>query len=218
MTHPNKNDHDHHHGHDHDHDMSHLSDEDVRVRALESLLVEKGYLDPSALDVLIDTYEHKVGPRNGAQVVARAWTDPEFKAWLLKDATAAISSMGFSGRGGEHMIVLENTPEVHNVVVCTLCSCYPWPVLGLPPMWYKSAPYRSRVVIDPRSVLAEFGCVLPDHVRIKVWDSNSEERYLVLPMRPEGTEGMSREELEKLVTRDSMIGTNVVYPPVKQPA
>lgn len=218
MTHPNKNDHDHHHGHDHDHDMSHLSDEDVRVRALESLLVEKGYLDPAALDVLIDTYEHKVGPRNGAQVVARAWTDPEFKAWLLKDATAAISSMGFSGRGGEHMIVLENTPEVHNVVVCTLCSCYPWPVLGLPPMWYKSAPYRSRVVIDPRSVLAEFGCVLPDHVRIKVWDSNSEERYLVLPMRPEGTEGMSREELEKLVTRDSMIGTNVVYPPVKQPA
>lgn len=218
MTHPNKNDHDHHHGHDHDHDMSHLSDEDVRVRALESLLVEKGYLDPSALDVLIDTYEHKVGPRNGAQVVARAWTDPEFKAWLLKDATAAISSMGFSGRGGEHMIVLENTPEVHNVVVCTLCSCYPWPVLGLPPMWYKSAPYRSRVVIDPRSVLAEFGCVLPDHVRIKVWDSNSEERYLVLPMRPGGTEGMSREELEKLVTRDSMIGTNVVYPPVKQPA
>ncbi|AWB33193.1 nitrile hydratase subunit alpha [Orrella marina] len=209
--------HDHHgHGHDHDHEMSHLSDEDVRVRALESLMTEKGYLDPSALDVLIETYETRVGPHNGAQVVARAWTDPEFKAWLLEDATAAISSMGFSGRGGEHMIVLENTPGIHNVVVCTLCSCYPWPVLGLPPMWYKSAPYRSRVVIDPRSVLAEFGCELPPDTRIKVWDSNSEQRYLVLPMRPEGTEGMSEDALAALVSRDSMIGTNIVYPPRKQ--
>src|SRR5690554_5128604 len=152
--HPHSHHHDHTHDHDHDHEMSHLSDEEVRVRALESLMTEKGYLDPSALDVLIETYETRVGPHNGAQVVARAWTDPEFKAWLLEDATAAISSMGFSGRGGEHMIVLENTPGIHNVVVCTLCSCYPWPVLGLPPMWYKSAPYRSRVVIDPRSVLA----------------------------------------------------------------
>ncbi len=206
-------DHAHAHDHDHGHEMSHLSEEDIRVRALESLMIEKGYLDPKVLDVLIETYETQVGPHNGAQVVARAWTDPAFKQWLLEDATAAIGSMGFSGRGGEHMIVLENTPEVHNVVVCTLCSCYPWPVLGLPPMWYKSAPYRSRVVIDPRSVLAEFGCTLPEHVRIKVWDSNSEQRYIVLPMRPDGTQGMSQEQLASLVTRDSMIGTNIVYPP-----
>lgn len=200
----------HDHDHDHDHEMSHLSDEDVRVRTLESLMVEKGYLDPKVLDVLIETYETKVGPHNGAKVVAKAWTDPAFKAWLLEDATAAISSLGFSGRGGEHMVVLENTSKVHNVVVCTLCSCYPWPVLGLPPTWYKSAPYRSRVIIDPRSVLAEFGCQLADDVQIKVWDSNSELRYLVLPLRPEGTEGWTEQQLAEIVTRDSMIGTNVV--------
>lgn len=200
----------HHHDHDHDHEMSHLTAEDVRVRTLESLMVEKGYLDPKVLDVLIETYETKVGPRNGAKVVAKAWTDPAFKAWLLEDATAAISSLGFSGRGGEHMVVLENTPKVHNVVVCTLCSCYPWPVLGLPPTWYKSAPYRSRVIIDPRSVLAEFGCQLADDVQIKVWDSNSELRYLVLPLRPVGTEGWTEQQLAEIVTRDSMIGTNVV--------
>ncbi|UOD49399.1 nitrile hydratase subunit alpha [Orrella daihaiensis] len=205
--------HEHHHEHGHDHEMSHLSAEDIRVRALESLLVDKGYVDPAALDFLIETYETKIGPHNGAKVVARAWCDPKFKAWLLTDATAAIASMGFSGRGGEHMIVLENTPEVHNVVVCTLCSCYPWPVLGLPPVWYKSAPYRSRVVIDPRSVLAEFGCQLPEHVQIKVWDSNSELRYLVLPMRPEGTTGWSETELAAIVTRDAMIGTNIVSSP-----
>lgn len=200
----------HDHDHDHDHEMSHLAEEDVRVRTLESLMVEKGYLDPKVLDVLIETYETKVGPHNGAKVVAKAWTDPVFKAWLLEDATAAISSLGFSGRGGEHMVVLENTPEVHNVVVCTLCSCYPWPVLGLPPTWYKSAPYRSRVIIDPRSVLAEFGCQLADDVQIKVWDSNSELRYLVLPLRPDGTEGWTEQQLAEIVTRDSMIGTNVV--------
>ena len=205
--------HDHDHDHDHDHEMSHLSAEDVRVKALESLLVEKGYVEPAALDLLVQTYETRVGPRNGAKVVARAWCDPDFKQWLLSDATAAIASMGFSGRGGEHMVVLENTPDVHNVVVCTLCSCYPWPVLGLPPVWYKSAPYRSRVVIDPRSVLAEFGCHLSESTQIKVWDSNSELRYLVLPMRPEGTEGWTEEQLAQIVTRDAMIGTNIVRLP-----
>jgi len=206
--------HDHHsHGHEHDHEASELSPNDVRVRALESLLVEKGYLDPKVLDVLIETYESKVGPHNGARVVARAWVDPQYKAWLLKDATAAIYDMGFTGRAGEHMVVLENTPKVHNVIVCTLCSCYPWPVLGLPPVWYKSAPYRSRVVIDPRGVLAEFGCDLPADVDIKVWDSNSELRYMVLPMRPPGTQNWSEEQLAQIVTRNSMIGTDVVYPP-----
>lgn len=205
--------HGHDHDHDHDHEMSHLSAEDIRVRALESLLIDKGYVDPAALDLLIETYETKVGPHNGAKVVARAWCDPAFKAWLLEDATAAIASLGFSGRGGEHMVVLENTPTVHNMVVCTLCSCYPWPVLGLPPVWYKSAPYRSRAVIDPRGVLAEFGCSLADDVQIKVWDSNSELRYLVLPMRPDGTEGWSEADLATIVTRDAMIGTNVIAPP-----
>lgn len=213
--------HPHHHadGHDHDHDphheMSHLSAEDIRVKALESLLIDKGYVEPAALDLLIETYETKVGPHNGAKVVARAWCDPAFKDWLLEDATAAIASLGFSGRGGEHMVVLQNTPTEHNMVVCTLCSCYPWPVLGLPPVWYKSAPYRSRAVIDPRGVLAEFGCHLADDVQIKVWDSNSELRYLVLPMRPPGTEGWSEEELAAIVTRDAMIGTNVIGVPVK---
>mgnify|MGYP000432626699 CR=1 FL=1 len=211
--HHHDHDHDHSKAHDHDHEMSHLSPEDIRVRALESLLVDKGYVEPAALDLLIETYETQVGPHNGARVVARAWCDPEFKTWLLDDATAAIASMGFSGRGGEHMVVLENTPIVHHVVVCTLCSCYPWPVLGLPPVWYKSAPYRSRVVIDPRSVLAEFGCHLPPEVQIKVWDSNSELRYLVLPMRPSGTQGWSQEQLAGIVTRDAMIGTNVVTSP-----
>ena len=205
--------HSHDHDHDHDHEMSHLSDEDVRVRALESLLIEKGYIEREALDLLVQTYETEVGPHNGAQVVAKAWCEPAYKDWLLKDATAAIASLGFSGRGGEHMVVLENTPTVHNVVVCTLCSCYPWPVLGLPPVWYKSAPYRSRVVIDPRGVLAEFGCVLPDDVQIKVWDSNAELRYMVLPMRPAGTEHWNQDELAKIVTRDAMIGTGLVQAP-----
>jgi nitrile hydratase len=210
---PHSHHHHHDHNHHHDHDMSDLTQMDLRVRTLESLLIEKGYIDPQALDVLIQTYETEIGPRNGAQVVARAWVDPVFKAWLLSDATAAIHSMGFTGRAGEHMMVLENTPDVHHVVVCTLCSCYPWAVLGLPPTWYKSAPYRSRVVIDPRSVLAEFGCELPPQTKIKVWDSNSELRYLVLPMRPSGTEGWTPEQLAELVTRDAMIGTDVVRCP-----
>ncbi|CAB3766884.1 nitrile hydratase subunit alpha [Paraburkholderia humisilvae] len=203
----------HEHGHEHGHEGSALSEMDLRVRALESLLVEKGYVDPQALDVLIDTYEHQVGPRNGARVVARAWHDPAYRAWLLEDATAAIASLGYSGRGGEHMVVLANTPHVHNMVVCTLCSCYPWPVLGLPPSWYKSAPYRSRAVIDPRGVLKEFGFELPDHVEFRVWDSTSEMRYLVLPMRPEGTGDWSEDALAELVTRDSMIGTGLPRSP-----
>ena len=178
----------------------------LRVKALESLLVEKGIVDAAALDAIIDTYEHKVGPRNGAHVVARAWSDPAYKERLLKDGTKAIAELGYGGRQGEHMVVVENTPQVHNLVVCTLCSCYPWPVLGLPPVWYKSAPYRSRAVIDPRGVLAEFGLTLSDDVEIRVWDSTAEVRYLVLPERPSGTEAMSEEELAKLVTRDSMIG------------
>ena len=187
---------------------SRLNETELRVRALVSLLVDKGYVDPATLDELIDTYEHKVGPRNGARVVARSWTDPAYKAWLLEDATAAIAEMGYAGRQGEHMVALENTPKVHNMVVCTLCSCYPWPVLGVPPVWYKSAPYRSRAVIDPRGVLAEFGVVLDDDVEVRVWDSTAELRYLVLPERPPGSEGMSAEALADLVTRDSMIGTD----------
>lgn len=190
---------------DHDHG-SHLTDTELRVRALESLLVEKGLVDPKALDVLIDTYEHKVGPRNGAQVVARAWRDPAYRQRLLTDATAAIAEFGFTGRQGEHMMAVENTPQVHNVVVCTLCSCYPWPVLGLPPVWYKSAPYRSRVVIDPRGILREFGLNLPDETEIRVWDSTAELRYLVIPRRPDGTDGWQEEDLARLVTRDAMIG------------
>jgi nitrile hydratase len=190
-----------------------LSPMDLRVRALESMLVEKGYVDPQALDVLIDTYQHQVGPRNGARVVAHAWSDPAYRAWLLEDATAAIASLGYAGRGGEHMVALENTPRVHNMVVCTLCSCYPWPVLGLPPVWYKSAPYRSRAVIDPRGVLKDFGFGLPEEVEFRVWDSTSEVRYLVLPMRPEGTDGWSEAALAELVTRDSMIGTGLPRAP-----
>ncbi len=184
------------------HDHAHLPDTVLRVKALESLLVEKGLVDPAALDELIETYEHKVGPRNGARVVARAWSDPEFKQRLLENASAAMAELGFTGRGGEDMVVLENTDKVHHMVVCTLCSCYPWPVLGLPPVWYKSAPYRSRAVIDPRGVLKEFGVELPEKIEIRIWDSTAEVRYLVLPMRPEGSEGMDEEALADLVTRD----------------
>jgi nitrile hydratase len=204
-----------HHDHDHDHDEpgSPLSETELRVRALESLLVDKGLVDPAALDVMIDTYQTKVGPRNGARVVARAWVDPAFRERLLADATAAIAELGFIGRQGEDMVALENSPKVHNVVVCTLCSCYPWPVLGLPPVWYKAAPYRSRAVIDPRGVLREFGVAVGDDVEVRVWDSTAELRYLVLPERPPGTEGMSEDELAALVTRDSMIGTAKVEGP-----
>jgi len=202
--------------HNHDHDYEHTeppADIELRVRALESLLQEKGLIDPAALDELIDTYEHKVGPRNGAQVVARAWSDPEYKRRLMENATAAIAELGFSGIQGEDMLVVENTPDVHNVTVCTLCSCYPWPVLGLPPVWYKSAPYRSRIVIDPRGVLAGFGLHIPESKEIRVWDSSAELRYLVLPERPAGTDGWSEAQLSALVTRDSMIGTGVVSAP-----
>ncbi len=203
--------HDHLH-HDHD-DHSHLSEIELRVRALESILVEKGYVDPAAIDALVETYEVKVGPRNGARVVAKAWADPGYREWLRTDATAAIASLGFIGRQGEHMVAVENTPDQHNMVVCTLCSCYPWPVLGLPPVWYKSAPYRSRAVLDPRGVLAEFGVHLPETTRIRIWDSTAEVRYLVIPIRPEGTEDMSEEALAELVTRDSMIGTGLARQP-----
>jgi nitrile hydratase subunit alpha len=180
-----------------------------RVRALEALLTEKGFIDPAALDVLIDAYQTKIGPRNGAQVVARAWCDPKFRRWLLEDATAAIVSMGFAGRQGEHMVAVENTADVHNMVVCTLCSCYPWAVLGLPPTWYKSAPYRARAVKNPRGVLREFGVELPESTQIRIWDSTAEVRYLVVPQRPAGSEHMSERELANLVTRDSMIGTGL---------
>lgn len=200
------------HKHDHDHTEPPV-DIELRVRALESLLQEKGLIDPAALDELIDTYEHKVGPRNGAQVVARAWSDPEYKRRLMENATAAISELGFSGIQGEDMLVVENTPDVHNVTVCTLCSCYPWPVLGLPPVWYKSAPYRSRIVIDPRGVLAEFGLHIPESKEIRVWDSSAELRYLILPERPAGTDGWSEAQLSELISRDSMIGTGVVTAP-----
>jgi nitrile hydratase len=205
-------DHDHEHGID---DPSHphnapLSDVQLRVRALESLLLEKGLVDPAALDELVDAYEFRVGPRNGARVVARAWAEAEFKRRLLEDATATLADEGLIGAQGEDTLVLENTPTVHNLVVCTLCSCYPWPLLGLPPVWYKSAPYRSRAVIDPRGVLREFGVELAEDVEVRVWDSTAELRYLVLPMRPDGTEGMTQDELAALVTRDAMIGTGVV--------
>jgi nitrile hydratase len=190
---------------DHDHQAV-PSDPALRVKALESLLVEKGLVDPAALDALIDTYEHKVGPRNGARVVARAWVDPAYKQRLLTNASAAIAELGFSGMQGEDMVALENGPKIHNLVVCTLCSCYPWPVLGLPPVWYKSTPYRSRSVIDPRGVLREFGLELAEDVEVRVWDSTAELRYLVLPERPAGSEKMTEGELAALVTRDSMIG------------
>jgi len=197
---------------DHDHGHSHQavpSDPALRVKSLESLLVEKGLVDRAALDALIDSYEHKIGPRNGARVVARAWADPAYKQRLLTDADAAIAELGYGGMQGEHMRVVENTPKVHNLVVCTLCSCYPWPVLGLPPTWYKSPPYRARAVSEPRAVLSEFGLELGDEVEIRVWDSSAEVRYLVLPMRPTETDGWSEEELAAIVTRDCMIGTAV---------
>ena len=198
-------------------DHSELSEIELRVRALESILVEKGYVQPAAIDALVETYETKVGPRNGAQVVARAWSDPAFRDWLLDDATAAIASLGFTGRQGEHMVALENTADEHHLVVCTLCSCYPWPVLGLPPVWYKSAPYRSRAVLDPRGVLEDFGVMLPATTSIRVWDSTAEVRYLVIPTRPEGTEDWSEDALAGLVTRDSMIGTGLALRPDQVP-
>ena len=201
----------HVHSHEHEHDHQDVpSDPTLRVKALESLLVEKGLVDPAALDALIDTYERKVGPRNGAQVVAKAWVDPAYKKRLLADATNAIAELGYGGRQGEHMVVVENTPQVHNLVVCTLCSCYPWSVLGLPPVWYKSAPYRSRAVIDPRGVLREFGLDLPPETEVRVWDSTAELRYLVLPERPAGTENLNEEQLAGLVTRDAMVGVGMV--------
>ena len=201
--------------HDHAHEHTHQavpSDPTLRVKSLESLLVEKGVVDPAALDALVDTYEHKVGPRNGARVVARAWTDPAYKARLLADANDAMADFGFLSKQGDRMLVLENTPKVHNVIVCTLCSCYPWAVLGLPPVWYKSAAYRSRVVIDPRGVLREFGLALTEDVEVRVWDSTAELRYLVLPERPAGTGGLSEEQLAALVTRDAMVGVAKVSP------
>jgi len=197
----------HDHPDHHDHGQAPPSDIALRVKALESLLVEKGLVDPAALDAIVDHFEHRVGPRNGAKVVARSWVDPEFRAALLADATAAIAAFGYTGGQGEHIGAVENTPAVHNLVVCTLCSCYPWPVLGLPPVWYKSSAYRSRAVIDPRGVLAEFGTVLPDEIEVRVWDSTAELRYLVIPERPGGTEGLDEAALAALVTRDGMIGT-----------
>ena len=206
-------DHDHDdHQHD-DHDHSELGEMDLRVRALETVLTQKGYIDPAALDVLIDTYQTKIGPRNGARIVARAWADPAYLAWLQHDATAAIASLGYTGRQGEHMVAVVNTPQQHHMVVCTLCSCYPWPVLGLPPTWYKSAPYRARAVKDPRGVLADFGVTLPAATAIQVWDSTAELRYLVIPQRPAGSDGLSEAELADLVTRDSMIGTGLARAP-----
>ena len=202
--------HDHDHGDDHDHHHDNeLDPMAARVRALETILVQKGLVDPKAIDAIVETYEHKVGPRNGAQVVAKAWRDPVFADWLHKDATAAIASLGFGGRQGEHMQAVFNTGTTHNLIVCTLCSCYPWSVLGLPPVWYKAPPYRSRAVIDPRSVLAEFGLTLPDETQIRVWDSTAELRYLVVPQRPAGTDGWSEQQLAAIVTRDSMIGTGL---------
>jgi nitrile hydratase len=204
-------DHDEHH-HNHDHG-SELSDTQLRVRALETVLTEKGYVDPAALDAIIEAYEKRIGPRNGARVVARAWSDEQFKRTLIADATAAVSSLGFESRVGDHLVAVENTPRLHNMIVCTLCSCYPWEVLGLPPTWYKSAPYRSRAVIDPRGVLADFGITLPKETEIRVWDSTAETRFIVLPMRPAGTEGWSEDRLAALVTRDSMIGTGLAKAP-----
>ncbi len=199
----------HDHQHEHEHEHSELSPMELRVRALETVLGQKGYIDPAALDVLIDTYQTRIGPRNGARVIARAWVDTDFRDWLRRDASAAIASLGYSGRQGEHMVAVFNTPQRHNLVVCTLCSCYPWPVLGLPPTWYKSAPYRSRAVRDPRGVLADFGVTLPVEKEIRVWDSTAEVRYLVIPQRPPGTEHLTEDELAALVTRDSMIGTGL---------
>ena len=207
-------DHDHDHGHDHHHDHgSELSETQLRVRALETVLTEKGYIDPTALDAIVEAYETRIGPRNGAVVIAKAWTDPAFKKALLEDATKAVAAMGHMSRVGDHLVAVENTPTRHNMIVCTLCSCYPWEVLGLPPVWYKSAPYRSRAVKDPRGVLADFGIKLPKDTEIRVWDSTAETRFIVVPMRPEGTEGWSAQRLADLVTRDSMIGTSLALRP-----
>ena len=199
--------------HDHDHEHSELSDTQLRVRALETVLTEKGYVDSAALDAIVEAYETKIGPRNGAAVVAKAWSDPAFRQALLADASKAVATLGHVSRVGDHLVAVENTPTTHNMVVCTLCSCYPWEVLGLPPVWYKSAPYRSRAVIDPRGVLADFGVKLPANTEIRVWDSTAETRFLVLPMRPAGTEGWSEERLAQLVTRDAMIGTRLAKRP-----
>ncbi|OCI95757.1 nitrile hydratase subunit alpha [Rhizobium sp. AC27/96] len=204
--------HDHDDDHHHDHDNSY-SDMQARVKALETLLTEKGLIDPAAIDRIVETYETKVGPRNGAQVVAKAWNDPAFADWLRRDATAAIASLGFTGRQGEHMRAVFNTPETHNLVVCTLCSCYPWSVLGLPPVWYKAPAYRSRAVIDPRGVLAEFGLALPQETKVRVWDSTAELRYLVIPQRPAGSEDLDEVDLADLVSRDAMIGTALARSP-----
>lgn len=201
-----------HDSHDHPHALL-PSDPALRLKALETLLVDKGLVDPAALDEIIDTYENRIGPRNGARVVARAWSDPEFHAALMADATAVVSDMGFYGRQGEHMVAVQNTLQVHNMVVCTLCSCYPWPLLGIPPGWYKSDAYRARAVREPRKVLADFGIVLPEGQAVRVWDSTAEMRYLVIPMRPEGTDGMTEDALMELITRDSMIGTGLAVAP-----
>ena len=208
--HDQPHDDEHHHHHHRD---NRYSDMHARVQALETVLTEKGLIDPAAIDAIVETYEAKVGPRNGARVVAKAWSEPDFAAWLKQDATAAIASLGFTGRQGEHMRAVFNTPETHNLVVCTLCSCYPWSVLGLPPVWYKAPAYRSRAVIDPRGVLAEFGVTLPEDRKNRVWDSTAELRYLVVPERPAGTERMSEAGLADLVTRDSMIGTGLAIAP-----
>jgi nitrile hydratase len=205
-------------GHDHHHDHPHgseLSEMQLRVRALETVLTEKGYVDPAALDLIVEAYETRIGPHNGARAVAKAWVDPVFRRALLADATAAVGSLGFTSRVGDHLVAVENTPRLHNMIVCTLCSCYPWEVLGLPPTWYKSAPYRSRAVIDPRGVLKDFGVTLPPETEIRVWDSTAETRFMVLPMRPPGTQGWSEERLARLVTRDSMIGTGLATCPVE---
>ncbi|QRM55890.1 nitrile hydratase subunit alpha [Sinorhizobium sp. BG8] len=209
--------HDHHDDHHHHHHDNHFSPMEARVRALETILTEKGLIDPAATDAIVETYETKIGPRNGARVVAKAWTEPDFAQWLKDDATAAIASLGYTGRQGEHMRAVFNTDETHNLVVCTLCSCYPWAVLGLPPVWYKAPAYRSRAVIEPRSVLAEFGVTLPDDKKIRVWDSTAELRYIVIPERPAGTEGLDPEALADLVTRDSMIGTGLAVLPEARP-
>src|SRR5215510_14496172 len=201
------------HDHDDEHQDNELEPVAARVRALETILTGKGLIDPAAIDAIVETYETKVGPRNGARVVAEAWSDPKFADWLKRDATAAIASLGYAGRQGEHMQAVFNTNETHNLVVCTLCSCYPWSVLGLPPVWYKSPPYRSRAVIDPRGVLAEFGLALPEKTHVRVWDSTAELRYLVVPQRPDGTKGWSEMALAQLVTRDSMIGTGLAVQP-----
>jgi nitrile hydratase len=217
-----QDDHQHHHGdgdhhadhqhHEHGEHGSDLSEMQLRVRALESILTEKGYVDPAALDLIIEAYETRIGPHNGARAVAKAWADPDFKRALLADATAAVGALGFAGRVGDHLVAVENTPQLHNMIVCTLCSCYPWEVLGLPPTWYKSAPYRSRAVIDPRGVLADFGVTLPASTEIRIWDSTAETRFMVLPLRPSGTQGWSEQQLAALVTRDSMIGTGLAKP------